>query len=86
MKTKTAASWWDRLDQQDKARNQGTEQELFDADLMGDDYTGRPMPVEPGPCPDADKVRDGYGGWIDPATGKSCPAPAAIRRSPWSAE
>jgi hypothetical protein len=41
------------------------------------DYTGRPMPIETGPCPDADKVRDGWGGWIDPATGQSCPPPAA---------
>lgn len=32
------------------------------------------IPV-PSPCPDADKVRDGWGGWLDPMTGKSCPKP-----------
>lgn len=29
----------------------------------------------PGPCPDADKVRDGWGGWLDPMTGQPCPKP-----------
>lgn len=35
--------------------------------------------VETGPCPDEDKVRDGHGGWIDPATGQPCPAPKTAR-------